>query len=153
VTDARHRDRTSEQRGRAATRATPEVVAILVTLAVGIAWYLAAANGPDGWLRYDLLFILTLGVAIAFGASMSIVRGFVMSTVLAAAAIVGRGLGEGDVISLAIGRDWLGGDGTVDPVEMMAFWLVEVLGTAIFVLSFWLVGFVIGLAWRRVARR
>jgi len=153
VTDARHPDRASEQRGRAATRATSEVFAIVVTLAVGAAWYLFAANSLEGWSRYDLLFILTLGVAVAFGASMSIVRGFVMSTVLAAATIIGRALGEGDVMGQAFGGDWLGGDGTVDPAEVLSFWLVAVLGTTIFVLAFWLIGVIIGSLWRRVAGR
>lgn len=152
MTDARQPDRASEQRGRAATRATWEVAAIALTLAVGAAWYLVAANSQEGWGRYDLLFILTLGLAIAFGASMGTGRGFVMSTVLIAAAIIGRALGEGDVMGRAFGGASLGGDGTVDPAEVLSFWLVAVLGTTIIVLAFWLIGVVIGWTWLRARR-
>ena len=147
MTDARHPDRASEQRGRAATHATSEVAAIALTLGVGAAWYLVAANSQEGWFGYDLLFILTLGLAIAFGASMSTVRGFVMSTLLAAATIIGRALGEGDVIGRAFGGAGLGGDGTIDPAGVLSFWLVAVLGTAMLVLAFWLIGVTIVTMW------
>ena len=44
-------------------------VPMALVLAVGASWYLLAATGAEG--SPEVPFILTLGLAVAFGASMS----------------------------------------------------------------------------------
>jgi hypothetical protein len=120
------------RRGRAAAHRAVEVVA--VALAVGSAWFLLALYGPEGWAATEVLAVLSAGSAVIFGASMSTRRGFVMSAVIAPAAIVGRALGERV---------------TADLIEVLAFWMWFVVPVTIIVLAFWLIGVVIGWAWRR----
>jgi len=109
-----------------------EVVA--VALAVGTAWFLLAIHGPEGWFGVEALAILSAGSAVIFGMSMSTGRGFVMSAVLAPAAIVGRALGERV---------------TADLIEVLSFWVWFVVPVTIIVLAFWLIGVVIRWTWRR----
>ncbi len=115
---------------------------VIVAFIVGTAWYLLAANGP-GWFGYGVLYALTLGLtlglAVAFGVSMRKVRGFVMSVVVVAAAVVGSLTGQGDV-----SRQF------DDGAAFIVFYAVT---ATIFVLAFWLIGVVIGWTWRRVAVR
>jgi hypothetical protein len=82
---------------------------------------------------------VTLGLALAFGAAMSKVRGLLMSVLVAAAVVVGGLLGQGDV-----SRQF--DDGAF-------FIILGVVAVTIIVLGFWLVGVVIGWTWRRVAGR
>ena len=114
------------------------VLPVVVSIVVGTSWYLRAANDYEGsLLPFEVLAILTLGLAVTFGVSMSIVRGFVMSVVLAAAVGVGSGLG--------VPSEFVQGDINV------FFAIVE----TIFVLAFWLIGVTIVTMWhgRREARR
>jgi hypothetical protein len=111
---------------------------LAVTLAVGTAWFLLAVYGPEGWFGVEALAVLSAGSAVIFGASMSTGRGFVLSAVIAPAAIVGRALGERV---------------TADLTEVLSFWMWFVAPVSIIVLGFWLIGLVIGWTWRRVARR
>ena len=124
------------RRGPTVTHGAVEVVA--VTLAVGTAWFLLAVHAPDGWFSVEPLALLTAGSAVIFGASISTRRGFVMSAVLAPAAIGGRALGERV---------------TADLIEVLSFWMWFVVPVTIIVLAFWLVGAGIGWTWRRVKGR
>jgi len=111
---------------------------VIVAFTVGTAWYLLAADGP-GWFGYEALYAVTLGLALAFGAAMSKVRGLLMSVLVAAAVVVGGLLGQGDV-----SRQF--DDGAF-------FIILGVVAVTILVLAFWLIGVVIGNVWRRVAGR
>lgn len=124
------------RRGRAAAHRAAEMVA--VTLAVGTAWFLLSLHGPEGWFGVEALAVLSAGSAVVFGASMSTGRGFVMSAVIAPAAIVGRALGERV---------------TADLIEVLSFWMWFVVPVTIIVLAFWLIGVLIRWVWRRVAGR
>jgi hypothetical protein len=111
---------------------------VAVALAVGTPSYLLAANDP-GRFGYEILYLLTFGLPVAFGASMRKVRGFVMSVVVVAAAVVGSLAGQGDV-----GPQFDDG----------GFFIVVIAAAlTIFVLAFWLLGVVIGSVWRWARRR
>jgi hypothetical protein len=138
MTDVTLPDGASGQHGRSLTRTTSEVVAIV--LIVGVPWFLLAEQDGEWWLPLETLAFLTAGLAVIFGASMSAVRGFTASAALAAAVIGGTVLGA-DVG----GPDFYALN--VVEVYLVAF------GTLILVPLAWLVGFVIGSLWRRVARR
>ncbi len=138
MTDVRLPDGASGQRGRSLIRSTSEVVAIV--LIVGVPWFLLAEQDGEWWLPFETLAFLTAGLAVIFGASMSAVRGFAASAVLAAAVIGGTVLGA-DVG----GADFYG-------LKVVGVYLVA-FGTLILVPLAWLSGFVIGSMWRRAARR
>jgi len=107
----------------------------LLPVIVGTAWYLLAADGP-GWFGYALL-VVTLGLAVVFGASMSKVRGFTVSVVVAAAVVVGGLLGQGNL--------------SEDLEDGASYIMLFAAVATIFVLAFWLIGVGIGSVWRHVA--
>jgi len=111
---------------------------VVLALAAGASWYLLAATDAEGFLPV-VLEVLTLGLAVAFGASLSKVRGLVMSAVIAAAVMVGAVLGADDLSRY-----------TYEGEEL--FVVLAVAAVTILVLAFWLIGVVIGWAWRRARR-
>ena len=130
--------------GQNLSKGSPERSSLVFTflpmalvLAVGASGYVLAATGPDASSGVPLL--LTLGLAVAFGAAMSKVRGLLMSVVLAAAVLVGGLTGQGDV-----SRQFDDGGSLL---------VVIAAALTIFVLAFWLLGVVIGSVWRWARRR
>jgi hypothetical protein len=113
------------------------VVQASLALVAGVSWFALVASGAEGILPATL-FILTLGLALTFGASQSRGRGISMSLLVAAAVVVGVFLAGGDLSENA---------------EDGAFFIVLfAVVMTVLVLAAWLAGVAIGSAWRRVGR-
>ncbi len=111
---------------------------VVIALAVGTSWYLLSGADTAGFLTAVLL-ILTPGLAVTFGVSMSGLRGFTMSVLVAAAVVVGVFLREGDL--------------SENPEDGFGYILLFAMVVTFFMVAFWVVGVVVGSVWRRVARR
>ena len=110
---------------------------VVIGLAVGTSWYLL--SGADAGFLTAVLLILTLGLAVTFGVSMSGLRGFTMSVLVAAAVVVGVFLQEGDL--------------SENPEDGFGYIVGFAMLVTFFMLAFWVVGVGVRSAWRRVARR
>jgi hypothetical protein len=111
---------------------------VVIALVVGTSWYLLADADTAGFLHYVVL-ILTPGLAVTFGVSMSGLRGFAMSGLVAAAVVVGVFLGAGDL--------------SENPEDGAFFIVLFAVVVTILTLAFWLIGVGVGSLWRRVAGR
>jgi hypothetical protein len=131
-------DGASGQRGRSPTRTASAVVVIV--LIVGVPWFMVAKQRDEWWLTYETLALLTAGLVVVLGASMSAMRGIWASVVVAAAVIGGMVLG------------FVAGGHFDNPWTGVSVGIVTV-GTLILVPLAWLGGAAIGWAWRWTRRR
>ena len=111
---------------------------VVIGLAVGTSWYLLTGTDTAGFLT-GVLLILTLGLAVTFGVSMSGLRGFTMSVLVAAAVVVGVFLREGDL--------------SENPEDGFGYILFFAIVLNFLMLAFWAVGVGVESLWRRVVRR
>jgi hypothetical protein len=111
---------------------------VALALPVGAFWYLLSVINAQGFLPL-VLIIVTLALAVGFGVSMERTRGFIMSVVVAAAAMVGVFIADGSL--------------SENPEDGYGYFVLAAVVVTVLVLGFWLIGVVLGSVRRRVAGR